>query len=175
MTMPLGKASSFATFAGLAVRRDERDLAGCPAAGQHLVELGEVEVDRVDVDVAAPVDGDLAPPEPRDVAEIGVPDARPVGLDPDQLRARYEQASVREPVRRPTESIGAFSHHVVVAVQVDGDDLSRPPVREPQTAVVPARRLGHGQAVEQYARLHAPSLVYRYRRDRRRRLIGRRS
>src|SRR5439155_25645639 len=69
-------------FAGLAVRRDERDLAGCFAASEHLVELGEVEVDRVDVDVATPVDGDLAPPERPDVAEIGVPDARPVGLDP---------------------------------------------------------------------------------------------
>jgi hypothetical protein len=123
------------------------------------VELAEVEVDRVDVDVAAPVDGDLAPPEPRDVAEIRVPDARPVGLDPDQLRACDEQAAVRKPVRRPAESIGAFSDHVTVAVQVDGDDLPRPPVREPQPAVMPARRLRHGQAVEQYARLHPSSFV----------------
>ena len=35
----------------------------------------------------------------------------------------------------------------------------RSPVREPQPAVVPARRLRHRQAVEQHARLHAPSFV----------------
>ena len=143
----------------LAVRRDERDLAGCSAGREHLVELGKVEVDRVDVDVAASVDGDLAPPEPRDVAEIGVADARPVGLDPDQLRARDEHPSVRQPVGRPAESIGSFSDHLAVSVEIDGDDLPRAPVREPQTAVVPPMGLGHGQAVEQYARLHASSFV----------------
>jgi hypothetical protein len=123
------------------------------------VELGEVEVDRVDVDVAAPVHGDLAPAELRDVAEIGVPDARPVGLDPDQLRTRQEQAAVRKPVRRPTEAVWAFSHHFAVAVQVDGDDLPRSPVREPQPTVVPPRRLGHPQAIEQHARLHGVLLL----------------
>ena len=93
------------------------------------------------------------------MAEIGVPDTRPIALDAAQLRACDEQTSVGKPVRRPTESVRAFSNHVAVAVQVDGDDLPCSPVREPQTAVVPARRLGDGQAVEQYARLHAPSLV----------------
>ena len=156
ITMPFGKASSFATSRASPSGRDERDLAGCLAAGEHVVELGEVEVDRVDVDVAASVDGDLAPAVRRDVAEIGVPDARPVGLDADQLRAGDEHASVREPVRRPTEPLGAFSDHLALAVQVDGDDLPRSPVREPQTAVVPPGRLGHGQAVEQYARLQGP-------------------
>ena len=90
------------------------------------------------------------------MAEIGVPYARPVRLGPDQLLAGDEKASVREPVRRPTESIGAFADHLAVAVEVDGDDLSRPPVRQPQPALVPARRLRYRQAVEQYARLHAP-------------------
>lgn len=49
-------------------------------------------------------------------------------------------------------------------------------VREPQTALVPARRLRHCQAVEQYARVHTSSFVvfYRHRRDGRRTLIGRR-
>src|SRR5215207_5827580 len=153
-------------LAGLAVRADERDLAGCFAAREHLVELGKVEVDRVHVDVAAPIDGDLTPTERRYVVEIGVSDARSVGLDPDQLRARDEQTSVWEPVRRPPEPVWAFSHNLARAVEIDGDDLSRPPVREPQTAVVPTRRLGHGQAVEQYARLHAPPSfrrVYRLR------------
>ena len=106
-----------------------------------------------------------------------MPYARPVGLDPDQIWACDEQASVREPVRRPAESIGAFSDHLAVAVEIDGDDLPRAPVREPQPAVVPARRLGYGQAIEQYARLHAALLrrVYRYRRGLRARLIGPRS
>jgi hypothetical protein len=80
------------------------------AAGrEHLVELGEVEVDRVDVDVAASVSGDLAPSERRDVAEIGVLDARPVALDPNQLGSPDEHPSVREPVRRPTEPSGPSS------------------------------------------------------------------
>src|SRR5262249_8487460 len=141
-------------LAGLAVWGDERDLARCFATAEHVVELGEVEVDGVDVDVAAPVDGDLAPAERRDVAKVGVPDARAVGLDPDQLSARDQQASIWKPVRRPTKSVGAFSDDVAVSVEVDRDDLPRSPIREPQTAIVPPRRLGHGQAVEQYARLH---------------------
>jgi hypothetical protein len=76
----------------------------------------------------------------RDVAEIGVADAGAGGLDADQLRARDEHPSVREPYRGPTESVGAFSDHLAVAVQIDDDDLPRSPVREPQPAVVPARR-----------------------------------
>src|SRR6266536_923721 len=90
----------------------------------------------------------------------------PSGSIRDQLRAGDEQASVREPVRGPTESVRAFSDHLAVAVEVYGDDLSRSPVREPQPAVVPARGLGHGQAVEQYARLHAPSFGALPRRTR---------
>jgi hypothetical protein len=154
-------------LAGLALRRDERDLAGRSAAGEHLVELFEVEVDRVDVGVAPSVDGDLAPPERRDVAQIGVPDARSVRLDPDQLLARDEHPSVREPVRRPAESIGAFPDHLALAVEIDGDDLARSPVRKPQATLVPPRGLGHGEAVQKYARLHWPSLIVfsRVRRD----------
>ena len=45
------------------------------------------------------------------------------------------------------------------AFKVDGDDLPRAPVREPQPAVMPARRLGHGEAVKQYARLHERSFL----------------
>jgi hypothetical protein len=40
-------------------------------------------------------------PERRDVAEIGVPDVRPVKLDPDQLGAGDEHPSVGEPVSSP--------------------------------------------------------------------------
>ena len=87
MTMPFGNASSFATSRASPSGADERDLAGCSAAREHIVELGEVEVDRVHIDVGTPVDSDLVPPVRRDVAEVGVSDARPVGLDPDQLRA----------------------------------------------------------------------------------------
>jgi hypothetical protein len=108
----------------------------------------------------------------RKVAQIGVPDARPVGLDPDQLRARDEQASVWESVRRPTESVGAFSDYVTVAVQVNGNDLSGSPVREPQSAVVPPRRLGNGQPVEQYARLNGASSVASWYRCARRRKLA---
>src|SRR5207247_8970474 len=73
--------------------------------------------------------------------------------------ARDVQASVREPVRCPTESIGALSDHLAVAVQIDGDDLPRSPVRKPQATVVPPRGLGHCEAVQQYAGMHPPSSV----------------
>ena len=52
------------------------------------------------------------------------------------------------------EAVGAVSDDLAVAVQVDGDDLVRPPVGEPQATVVPPRRLGHGEPVEQDERLH---------------------
>jgi hypothetical protein len=54
-------------------------------ACEDVVEVGEVAVDRVEVGVAAPVDGQLASGERRDVAEVGVPYARAVGLDAEQL------------------------------------------------------------------------------------------
>ena len=143
-------------LACLAVGRDERDLAECLAAREHLVELGEVEVDRVDVDVAASVDGQLAPAVRRDVAEIGVRGRATRRARPGSAPAPV--TSIRpsgKPVRRPAEPVGPFSDHFAVAVEIDGNDLPRAPVREPQTTVVPPRRLGHGEAVEKYARPHA--------------------
>ena len=154
MTMPFGNAISLGDLADVAVRRDQRDLAGRLSARQHVVEVGEVEVDRVDVDVAAPVDRHLAPAVRRDVAEIGMPDAGAVGLDADQLVAgdrasgRPGASSTAQP--RPS---GPRSDHLALAVEVDGDDLLGAPVGEPQPAVVPARGLRHRQAIEQHTRL----------------------
>ena len=56
------------------IRRDERDLSWRLPAREDGLEVGEVEVERVDVDVAASVDGHLAPAVRREVAQIGMPD-----------------------------------------------------------------------------------------------------
>ena len=93
--MPFGNARPSATSRAVAVGRDQRDLARRLAAREDLAEVREVEVERVDVDVAAPVDGQLAPAVRRDVPQVGVADPRAIGLDADQLGAGDEHAARR--------------------------------------------------------------------------------
>ena len=146
-------------LAGLAVRRHQRDLPRRLPAPDDVVEVREVEVDRVDIDVAAAVDGHLAPAVWRDGAQLGVPDTGSVGLHPHQLGAGDEHASVREPVRRPAAPTAAFCHDLGVPLEVDSDHFVGSPVGEPQAAVMPSRRLPHPQTAQQDPRLPDRRLV----------------
>src|SRR6266542_6887741 len=83
------------------------------------------------------------------MAQVGVSDARSVGLDAEQLGAGDEQASIEQPVDGPAAAPTAGAHDLAVPLEVDRDDLVRPPVREPEASLVPPGRLPHAEAVQQ--------------------------
>jgi hypothetical protein len=92
---PVGERDVAGDLASLAVWRHQCDLPGCLSRREDVVEGGEIEVDRVDVHVAAAVHGELVPPVGRDVTEIGVPYARAVRLHADQFLTGDEHPPVR--------------------------------------------------------------------------------
>src|SRR5262249_25718528 len=74
----------------------------------------------------------------------------PVGLLAEQLPlAGHQKSAVGQPVDAVARDLRAWGDHFAVAVEVDGEDLLFAPVREPQPALVPARRLSHTQAGQQ--------------------------
>src|SRR6266566_8599150 len=87
------------------------------------------------------------------MAQVGVTDARRVGLDAEQLAAGDEHASIAQPVDGPAAAATASADDLAVPLEVDRDDLVRPPIREPQAAFVPTRRLAHAEAVQQDSRV----------------------
>ena len=106
----------------------------------------------VDVDVAAAVDDDLIEAVDAEAAEVGVGDHRAVGLDARESLTGDQQATVGEPGDRPPEARRPLRDDLRVAVQVDGDDLAGPPVREPEAVLVPARRLADHEIAQQHVR-----------------------
>ena len=72
-----------------------------------------------------------------------------VRIDPEARALRKAEGLLK---KRPAAAGEIFARYespaaqIGVAIEIDGDDLPRAPVREPQTAVVPPRGLGHGQA-----------------------------
>ena len=105
------------------------------------------EADAVDVDVAAAVDDDLVPGAVGEAAQVGMGHQRrrrardaerdPLGPRPPAVGRRGSQSMQNG---RPN---GRPHHDFALAVELDGDDLLRSPVREPQAALVPSRRLTH--------------------------------
>ena len=87
-------------------------------------------------------------------------DERPVGLLPQQppLAARDdEQRPVGQPVEAERQRAEAAGHHLAAPIEADGEDLAGAPVREPEPAVVPARRLAQHEAGQQQLGLrHSP-------------------
>src|SRR2546427_9723302 len=82
------------------------------------------------------------------MAQVGVTDARRVGLDAEHLAAGDEHASIAQPVDGPAAAPTAGADDLAVSLDVDRDDLVRPPAREPQTALVPPGRLPHAKAAQ---------------------------
>src|SRR5690349_830921 len=77
---------------------------------------------------------------------------RAIRLPAREPFAGDKQATVGEPVDRPPEALRPLRDDLGVAVAADGDDLPGSPVREPQTAFVPARRLADRKAAQQRLR-----------------------
>src|SRR6266542_1257472 len=78
---------------------------------------------------------------------------RHAGVPPDQLLARHQEAAVGQPVDRPSQPGRTFRDDFTRAVEVDCNDLACPPVGEPETIVVPARRFADHETVQQHLRL----------------------
>src|SRR5438445_1939180 len=87
------------------------------------------------------------------MAQVGVSDARRVGLDAEQLAAGDEHASIVQPVDGPAAAPTAGADDLAAPLEVDRDDLVGAPAREPQAALVPAGRLSHAEAVQQDPRV----------------------
>ena len=126
------------------VRGDQRDDPG----GDPLVGV-EVAA-AVDVDVAAAVHDDLVEVVDAHSAQVGVRHHRAVGLDAREASAGHQQAPVGQPVDRPPEALRPLGDDLGVALEVDGDDLLRAPVGEPQAPFVPARRLADHEPGHQW-------------------------
>src|SRR4029077_2309117 len=60
-----------------------------------------------------------------------------------------DERSIWQPVEAEREQEGHSKDDLAPALRIHGQDLLSAPVREPETAVVPARRFAHGQACQQ--------------------------
>src|SRR5262249_26465292 len=121
----------------------------CDDPGTGLLAGQEVETETVDVDVATPIDHDLAPAMVGDSAQVGMPHHRAVALPAHELLASDKQASVGQPRGGPPEARGTLSDDLTIAVEIDRDNLLGSPVREPQTVLVPTRRLADRKTTQQ--------------------------
>src|SRR4051794_36329941 len=92
------------------------------------------------------------------MVQVGVTDARPVGLYAEKLAPCHEQASIAQPIDSPATAPTAGTDDLAVPFHVDRDDLVGPPARKPQAALVPAGRLPHAEAVQQDPRVRDRSV-----------------
>ena len=74
---------------------------------------------------------------------------RPIGLlaQEEAFAARdHEEAPVGQPIDGERDGGGDADHDLAPAFEIDRDDLLRAPVAEPETVLVPARRLSYREA-----------------------------
>ena len=76
-------------------------------------------------------------------------DERTVRLAAEKRLAGDEETAVGEPLGRPAEPGTARRRNLAVPFEVDGQNLLGSPMREPQPAVMPARRLDVRQTVDE--------------------------
>src|SRR5581483_85522 len=125
------------------VGRDESDRS------RPKVLPAEAEADAVHIDVAAVVDRDLVPAL-AERAQVGMGHKGTVALATQKsIFAGHEQPAVRQEVDAVAGRLWSPGDDLAAPGQFDGSDLLRPPVAEPQPAVVPARRLANDQAGDQ--------------------------
>ena len=110
-------------------------------ARPHRFARHHVEADAVDVDVVATVDHDLVPWSIHDRSELGVQRQRSVRLQSHEatIAAGDDQQLA---VRRPVEAERERPHgrdHLDRAGGIDGQQLLRAPVSQPQASVAPPR------------------------------------
>ena len=85
-------------------------------------------------------------------AQVGVGYQRPFRLlaqQPPVARRDDQQPTIGEPVHAHREGREVNpGHHLRSALAINGHDLLRAPIGQPQAAVVPAQRLTKGKATE---------------------------
>jgi hypothetical protein len=139
-TMPLGNARPSATCR--AIGGDQCEDSGGELAGR------ELKAYVADVSVAPPVHDDIVPGVVGEAAQVGVSYERPIGFSAQQepIACRDDQqAPIGQPVDAEWERRYA-DDDLALTLEIDGDDLLRSPVREPETLIVPAWRLAEGDA-----------------------------
>src|SRR5918994_4976354 len=91
-----------------------------------------------------------------------MPDHRAVGLPAHEPLARDEEAAVGKPVNGPPEAGRALADDLASPLDIDGDDLARSPMRKPQTALVPTRRLADHETAQQRPRCNHRRFLRRH-------------
>src|SRR5205085_12555214 len=125
----------------------------------------EVKPDVPDVSIPPSVHDDVVPGTARERTQVGMHDHRAVGLPPEQpsLGRRYDEQA---PVSKPVDAKWKRRHardDLAPALEIDGNQLLGAPVAEPQTIIVPARRLTEGDASHQHAQFRHGRLLRRHR------------
>src|SRR5215203_2233398 len=141
----IGKCDDFRYLPNRTIGSDQ-----CEDSGGELATW-EVEAYVADVSVATTVHGNVVPGVVREAAQVGMGYQRPVGLPAQQKpisRRDYDQAPIWQPVDAKWERRYA-DDDFALALEIDGNDLLRAPVREPETLIVPARRLAERDAGQQ--------------------------
>jgi hypothetical protein len=91
--------------------------------------------------LGAAVDGDFVQ-RFADHSKVGVSDKRSIRLATDEaVTSGHQQPAIRQEVDAVVGRLRPFGDHFAVAVDVNGSDLLRAPVAEPEAAVMPTRRL----------------------------------
>src|SRR6266581_3877421 len=132
------KGDSVRNLANRTVRSDQ-----CDDSRDELPTAEKIEVTPVDVGVTTTIHHDLVPAA-CEATQVGMGHQRPVWLPAQEksLGTRYDkQAPIGEPVDGERDRGWDTGDYLAVALDIDGDDLLRAPVREPQTTLMPTRRL----------------------------------
>jgi hypothetical protein len=126
-------------------REPVRDLSHLPVPHEVHRTRRAVELDPVDVDVPVRVDGDVVPVARPQLGEDG-----PVPVDePPACRVDEHQPPVGQEVEAERQRVDPGDHGADSRA-VQGEHLTRRPVRHVERPVVPARRLQQAPPGEQY-------------------------
>src|SRR5207247_6901564 len=74
-----------------------------------------------------------------------------------------QQAAIWKPIDAKREFKRSPEHDLAAAASIDSEDLSSPPVGQPETIVVPARRFTHRHPGQQSCRFWRERLLKRHR------------
>ena len=124
------------------------DLANRTGRGHERDDAGTA----VDVGIAAPVDDDFVPELIRNISKINVRDERSIVLASDDSTLPSgddQEPSVRKPIDAEGQLEGRAHDHLRSALRVDGQNLLRTPIREPEAILMPARGFAHRDAAQE--------------------------
>ena len=128
-----------------AIRGDQSQDSGDELAAR------KIKADVVDVGVTPTVHDYLVPGAVREAAHVGMCHKRPVGL-PAEEKPIARRDDEKAPVGQPVDAEWKGRHaddDVALALEIDGNDLLRAPVAEPETVIVPPWRLAERETGHQ--------------------------